>query len=67
MSAPDKLQVDWEAHLEALPMPTWILRFDTRPSLAQNQDVMSRCGPLFLNHACRETLGLTLEMANDGA
>ena len=59
MSAPAKLQVNWEAHLEALPLATWIVRFDAAPSQSQNQDVVGQCGPVFANHACRRLLGLT--------
>lgn len=67
MSAQCQLHVDWEAHLEALPLPTWILRIDQQPSSSQNQDILSGCGPVFLNQACRQALGLTTELANDGA
>lgn len=48
MSAPAKLQVNWEAHLEALPLPTWIMGFHAE-----------HCGPVFANRACREILGLS--------
>lgn len=60
MSAPAKVQVNWEAHLEALPLPTWITQ--TRDSPSGELE----CGPVFLNHACRDALGLTQELADEG-
>ena len=56
MSAPDKLQVDWEAHLEALPLATWIIQIRAGPSSTHEDP---ECGPFFINRACREALGLT--------
>ena len=69
MSAPAKLQVNWEAHLEALPLATWIVRFDAEPSLSQNQYIQVRdpCGPVFANRACREVLGLATVPDDQGA
>lgn len=60
MSAPAKLQVNWEAHLEALPLPTWITQ--TRDSPSGDLE----CGPVFLNRACRDALGITQELADEG-
>lgn len=70
MTLPLKLQVDWEAHLEALPLATWIVGFNGELSLPQNQDIIGHsgpCGPIFLNHACREALGLNQAPDVDGA
>jgi PAS domain-containing protein len=63
VSAPAKLQVDWEAHLEALPLATWILQ--TRPEQGSSYEDPS-CGPFFANSACREALGITAELAQEG-
>jgi PAS domain-containing protein len=59
VSAPAKIQVDWEAHLEALPVPTWIIHTRAGPDAAHEN---SECGPFFVNGACREALGLTPEL-----
>ncbi len=59
MSLQTKLALNWEAHLEALPLATWIVRFDDTPSQSQNQNIQRQCGPVFLNQACRELLGLS--------
>jgi PAS domain-containing protein len=60
VSAPAKLQVNWEAHLEALPLPTWITQTRESPGGALE------CGPVFLNRACRDALGITRELAEEG-
>lgn len=62
MSLQTKLQVDWKAHLEALPLATWIVRCNAEPSLSQNQYVSVTCGPVFANQACRDALGITAEL-----
>lgn len=63
MNVPVKLRVNWEAHVEAhveaLPLPTWIIGQDTEASLSQGQDVFRACEQVFLNQACRELLGFT--------
>ena len=69
MSAPAKLQDgdvtaspwNWEAHLEALPLPTWIMGFHAEASLSQGcyLSAAEHCGPVFANRACREILGLS--------
>jgi PAS domain-containing protein len=64
MSAPVKLQVDWEAHLEALPLATWIAHCDFEPSMSQHQYLWS-CGPVFANRACREILGISAAPPED--
>ena len=56
-----KLRVNWEAHVEALPLPTWIIGQDTEASQFQSQDVLRGCEQVFLNQACRELLGFTSE------
>ena len=61
MSAVDKIQLDWEAHLEALPLATWITRTRADPQGALV------CGSVFLNGACRDALGVTEGPAEDGA
>lgn len=57
MSHP-RIQVDWEAHLEALPLATWItiVRYGNPDS--NGLTAAARCGPIFVNRACRELLGL---------
>ncbi len=57
--APRKLRVNWEAHVEALPLPTWIIGQDTEASQPQSQDFLRGCEQVFLNQACRELLGFT--------
>ena len=57
--APTRLRVNWEAHVEALPLATWIIGQDTEVSLSQNQDLLRGCEQVFLNQACRELLGFT--------
>jgi PAS domain-containing protein len=52
--------VNWEAHLEALPLPTWITQTRESPGGALE------CGPVFLNRACRDALGITRELAEEG-
>jgi PAS domain-containing protein len=47
-------KIDWKAHLEALPLATWIVRCERR----SDQRVGLACGPLFANQACRDALGL---------
>ena len=66
MNAPDavgvaqrKLRVNWEAHVEALPLPTWIIGQDTEASHSQSHDSLRGCEQVFLNQACRELLGFT--------
>lgn len=61
MSASPKIKVDWEAHLEALPLATWIMSFNTEASPSQGCYIAAgeHCGPLFANRACREILGLS--------
>lgn len=59
MSLSAALQIDWKAHLEALPLATWIVRCDAQPSQSQNQYLSPCCGPLFANHACRDALGIS--------
>ena len=49
MNVPVRLRVNWEAHVEALPLPTWII----------GQDDKASCEQVFLNQACREILGFT--------
>jgi PAS domain-containing protein len=64
MSANGRLQLNWEAHLEALPLATWIVRCNVEPSLSQGQYIVSsrsQCGPVFVNGVCRELLGLARE------
>ena len=51
--------LNWEAHLEALPLATWIIGQDTEVSLSQNQEILRGCEQVFLNQACRELLGFT--------
>lgn len=51
MSALTKIAINWEAHLEALPFPTWILGVDTENG--------ERPSGLFFNKSCRELLGLS--------
>ena len=60
--------MNWEAHLETLPLATWIVRFDAEPSQSQNQYLSptEQCGPVFANRACREALGITAEHAQTG-
>ncbi len=60
MSAPAKLQVNWEAHLEAIPLATWITQ--TRAT----SDGALECGPVFANRACRDALGISGELADAG-
>lgn len=57
--APSKLRVNWEAHVEALPLPTWIISQDSEASQSQSQDSLRGCEQVFLNQACRELLGFT--------
>ena len=59
VGVPEKLRVNWEAHVEALPLPTWIIGQDSEASLSQGQDVFRGCEQVFLNQACRELLGFT--------
>ena len=59
MNVPVKLRVNWEAHVEALPLPTWIIGQDSEASLSQGQDVFRACEQVFLIQACRELLGFT--------
>ena len=70
MSAPDavgvaqrKLRVNWEAHVEALPLPTWIIGQDTEAVELSVRDgspeSLRGCEQVFLNQACRELLGFT--------
>lgn len=51
----NKLQVDWEAHLEALPLATWIIQVRAGPGSTHEGP---NCGPFFINSACRDALGL---------
>ncbi len=61
MSAPAKLQVDWEAHLEAMPLATWIIQVRGGPdSTYEDPD----CGPVFVNRACRDALGISPGLAD---
>ena len=48
-----QLQVNWESHLEALPLATWIVR------LRSHQSGVGDCDDVFSNLACRRLLGLT--------
>ena len=54
MTVPAKLQVNWEAHLEALPLATWIMSAEALPCPSAQE---THSGPVFLNQACRELLG----------
>lgn len=56
MNAPAKLQINWEAHLEALPLATWILSAEALPRCDPQT---ASAGPVFFNQACRELLGFT--------
>lgn len=56
MSGPTKLQVNWEAHLEALPLATWILAAEASPRCDFQT---AKAGPVFFNQACRQLLGFT--------
>ena len=53
--AKPKIHVDWKAHLEALPLATWIIRVRAGPESSSG----SECGAVFANQACRDLLGLT--------
>lgn len=61
MSQSAKLQLDWKAHVEALPVASWIVRYSSEPDISQWERLSARerCGPVFANRACRELLGLT--------
>ena len=58
-----KLRVNWEAHVEALPLPTWIIGQDTEAVELSVRDgspeSLRGCEQVFLNQACRELLGFT--------
>lgn len=54
MNPPAKFQVNWEAHLEALPLATWIMSAEALPCCSTQE---TPSGPVFLNQACRELLG----------
>ncbi len=56
MNVPIKLHVNWEAHLEALPLATWILSSEASPRC---ESQTARAGPVFFNQACRQLLGFT--------
>lgn len=49
-----KLHINWEAHLEALPLATWILSAAALPTCDPST---ARAGPVFFNQACRQLLG----------
>ncbi len=57
MTPPAKLQVDWKAHVESLPLATWIITAEALPRC----DPRQTSGPIFFNQACRELLGFTGE------
>lgn len=71
MSALTKISINWEAHLEALPLPTWIIGQDTEQRSQEGFQGYDRAalakGQLFLNQACRDLLGLTSQDAPGAA
>lgn len=61
MNAPLKLRVNWEAHVEALPLATWIISRDAQVADFSIHDGsperLRGCEQVFLNQACRDLLG----------
>ena len=61
MSARTKLQVNWKAHLEALPLATWILAAEALPRCEPG----ANAGPVFFNQTCRELLGFMAQAPDE--
>jgi PAS domain-containing protein len=54
VNAPLKPQLDWQSHLDSLPLAAWILCTEAVPKCSPQT---ASVGPVYFNQACRKLLG----------